>query len=338
LDPITDLFQTMQIVGVVHGRLEATAPWGLKRDGDVVDGVPKDKLSAESATSPFHFAHFGMLSRGNCWLNVEGMPEPIPLAGGDCFLLAPGSAYTLRDNPRTRARSFCEVAPRNGSQVMEYGGGGAPTTIISGWFRFGATSMKPLTRLLPPLILVKADQAQSLALHTTLSMLASETADSAPGSELVVNRLADMLFIHSIRAHIGSQSEACKSGLLRAIFDPQIGVALKSMHEKVEHRWTVESLAAVSGMSRSAFAVRFKDLVGETPLEYLTSWRMQKATGLLQKGDKKLFEVAKAVGYDSDAAFSKAFKRVFGVPPRKRISIARRSDAPLNHHPALATI
>jgi transcriptional regulator GlxA family with amidase domain len=105
--------------------------------------------------------------------------------------------------------------------------------------------------------------------------------------------------------------------LLRAIFDPQISSALKSMHENVEHRWTVESLAAASGMSRSAFAVRFKELVGETPLEYLTNWRMQRATGLLQKGDKKLFDVAKSVGYDSDAAFSKAFKRVLGVPPRE---------------------
>jgi AraC-like DNA-binding protein len=316
LDPITDFFQTMQIVGVVHARLEATAPWGLKSDADAAEGTAKDKHSAESASSPFHFAHFGMLSRGNCWLSVEGIPDAIPLAGGDCFLLAPGTAYSLRDNPRTRVRSFCEVAPRNGSQVISYGGGGVPTTIISGWFRICAPSVKPLARLLPPLILVKADQAQSLALHTTLNMLASELAEMAPGSDLVVNRLADLLFIHSIRAHIGSHSETCKSGLLRAVFDPQIGAALKAMHEKVERPWTVGSLAAACGMSRSAFAVRFKDLVGETPLEYLTSWRMQKATGLLQKGDQKLFEVARSVGYDSDAAFSKAFKRVFGVAPR----------------------
>src|ERR1700730_18684545 len=317
VDPITDFFQTMQIVGVVHARLEATAPWGLKSDADVAGGSADDKHSAESARSPFHFAHFGMLSRGNCWLSVQGISDPIPLAGGDCFLLAPGSEYSLRDNPRTRVRSFCEVAPRNGSQVISYGGGGAPTTIISGWFRFCAPSVKPLARLLPPLILVKADQAQSLALHTTLNMLASEMAEIAPGSDLVVNRLADLLFIHSIRAYIRSRSETCKNGLLRAIFDPQIGSALKSMHQKVEHPWTVESLAAACGMSRSAFAVRFKDLGGETTLEYLTSWRMQKATGLLRKGDKKLFEVAKSVGYDSDAAFSKAFKRVFGVAPRE---------------------
>jgi len=326
MDPITDLLHTMQIVGVVHARLEATAPWGLKSDADLAQDAAKDKHSAESAPSPFHFAHFGMLSRGNCWLSVEGIPDPMPLAGGDCFLLAPGIAYSLRDNPRTRVRSLCEVAPRNGSQVISYGGGGASTTIISGWFRFCARSVKPLARLLPPLILVKADQVQSLALRTTLNMLASEMAERAPGSDLVVNRLADLLFIHSIRAHIGSRSEGCKNGLLRAIFDPQIGSALKSMHEKVEHPWTFESLAAAAGMSRSAFAVRFKDLVGETPLEYLTGWRMQKATGLLEKSDQKVFEVAKSVGYDSDAAFSKAFKRVFGVAPREYRRNTRRAS------------
>jgi transcriptional regulator GlxA family with amidase domain len=106
-------------------------------------------------------------------------------------------------------------------------------------------------------------------------------------------------------------------GWLRAIFDPKIGAALKAMHERVENPWTVEALAMAAGMSRSAFALRFKELLGETPLEYLTNWRMYKATGFLQQGDKKLFEVAKSVGYESDAAFSEAFKRVLGVAPRE---------------------
>ena len=179
------------------------------------------------------------------------------------------------------------------------------------------TSIKPLKRLLPELILVKADQAQSLALHSTLQLLASEMAEPAPGSEVMVNRLADILFIQCVRAHIASSSENCKSGWLRAIFDPKIGVALKAMHEKVENPWTVETLAVAAGMSRSAFALRFKELLGETPLEYLTNWRMYKAIGSLQKDDRKLFEIAKSVGYDSDAAFSKAFKRVLGVAPRE---------------------
>src|SRR5260370_41601328 len=178
-------------------------------------------------------------------------------------------------------------------------------------------SVKPLKRLLPELILVKADQAQSLALHSTLQLLASEMAEPAPGSEVMVNRLADILFIQCGRAHIASSSENCKSGWLRAIFDPKIGVALKAMHEQVENQWTVEGLASAAGMSRSAFALRFKELLGETPLEYLTNWRMYKATGFLQDGDKKLFEVAKSVGYHPDAAFSKAFNPELGVAPRK---------------------
>lgn len=311
MDPITDLFQSMQIVSVVHARLEATAPWGLRREANAEE---EDKRHP-AASSPSQFAHFGMVTRGNCWLSVDGISDALPLAGGDCFLLAPGISYTLRDNPRTRARSFCEVAPKEGSHLIQYGGGGAPTTIISGWFRFCATSLKLLTRLLPPLILVKADQSQTLALRTTLNMVASEMAESVPGSGVVVNRLADVLFIQCLRAYIAS-SEARNNGLLPAIFDPQVGVALKSMHAKIDAPWTVETLASACGMSRSAFALRFKELVGETPLEYLTRWRMQKATTLLQQGDQKLIDVARSVGYDSDAAFSKAFKRVVQASPR----------------------
>src|SRR6202166_1911213 len=118
-------------------RLEATAPWGVKQENQTEEKVtPSDKKM-----SPTDLAHFAMLSRGNCWLSVEGIPDPIPLTGGDCFLVAPGSTYALRDNPRTRARSFCEAAPKNDSNVIHYGGGGVPTTIVSGWFRFGQTSV-----------------------------------------------------------------------------------------------------------------------------------------------------------------------------------------------------
>src|SRR5467141_1459043 len=318
----------MHVASVVHARLEATAPWGLMREAEARNDAAIHSPAAENL--PSQLAHFGMVSRGNCWLSVEGIPDPLPLTGGDCFLLAPGSTYALRDNPGTRARSFCEAAPKNGSNVIHYGGGGVPTTIISGWFRFSLVSIRPLKRLLPELILIKADQAQSLALHATLQLLASEMAEPAPGSEVMVNRLADILFIQCVRAHIASSSETCKSGLLRAIFDLKIGEALKAMHERVENPWTVETLAGAAGMSRSAFALRFKELLGETPLEYLTNWRMHKATGLLREDDRKLFEVAKSVGYESDAAFSKAFKRVLGVAPREfRRSATERLEADL---------
>ena len=313
MDPITDIFKTLKVAAVVHSRLEATAPWGLTRAASEAEVTGTD--SAGRKISPWQLAHFGMVSRGNCWLTVDGIADPIPLTGGDCFLVAPGTSYALRDTPNSPTASFCVVAPKGGSNVAHYGGGGAPTTIISGWLSFEKASLKPVTQLLPKLILVKADQAQSLALHSTLQLLASEMAEQAPGSEVVANCLAEVLFVQGIRAHIASSGEDCKRGWLHAIFDPKIGAALKSIHENVNSPWTVESLAAAAGMSRSAFASHFKELLGQTPLDYVTDWRMQKAAQLLQQPDTKLVEIAQSVGYESDAAFSKAFKRVVGVTP-----------------------
>ena len=327
MDPITDIFKTMHVAAVVHSRLEATAPWGLMRSASELEG--KAVNSDGKKISPLQLAHFGMVSRGNCWLGVEGIRDPMPLTGGDCFLLAPGISYSLRDNTRTRTRSFCEVAPKERTNVILYGGGGTPTTIISGFLSFETLSLKPITQLLPGLILIKADQARTFALHTTLQLLAGEMAEQAPGSEVVANRLAEVLFIQAIRAHIASGVESCQRGWLRAIFDPQIGAALTSLHNNVNSPWTVESLAGAAGMSRSAFAERFKGLLGQTPLEYVTEWRMQKAVQLLQQRDKKLVDVAQSIGYESDAAFSKAFKRVVGLTPGeyRRNSLARHQQA-----------
>jgi AraC-like DNA-binding protein len=311
LDPITDIFRTLHVTAFGQHRLEATAPWGLIGGKESEEKVtpPGRKMS------PTDLAHFAMLSRGNCWLSVEGVPEPIPLAGGDCFLLARDTSIVMRDSPRTPPRStFREIAAKANSHVAHYGGGGAPTTIVCGSLSFDRASLKPITQLLPPFILIRADRARTLALHITLQALASEMAEQAPGSEVVATRLAEVLFIQILRAHIASEPER-NQGWLRAIFDPQVGTAVSAMHDSVNAPWTVESLAEAAGMSRSAFAVRFKELLGQTPLEYVTEWRMQKAMQLLQQRDKKLIDVARSVGYESDAAFSKAFKRVVGASP-----------------------
>lgn len=311
MDPITDIFRTMHVTAFGLHRLEATAPWGIKQENQIEEKVtPSDKKMP-----PTDLAHFAMLSRGNCWLSVEGIPEPIPLTGGDCFLLAKGTSIVLRDRPRTRPMwSFREIGAKANGNVALCGGGGAPTTIVCGSLSFDRASLRPITQLLPNFILMKADQARTLALHTTVQALASEMEEQAPGSEVVASRLAEVLFIQVLRAHIASGPEHNK-GWLRAIFDPQIGAALSAIHDRVNTPWTVESLAEAAGMSRSAFAARFKELLGQTPLEYVTEWRMQKAIQLLERRDKKLPEVARLVGYESDAAFSKAFKRVVRANP-----------------------
>ena len=311
MDPITDIFRTMHVTAFGQHRLEATAPWGLIQEQDSEE---KGRAS-DQKRPPTDLAHFAMLSRGNCWLSVEGIREPMPLTGGDFFLLARGTSIILRDSPRTRPRStFREIGAGAKRNVAEFGGGGAPTTIVCGSFSFDRASLKPITQLLPRFILVKADQARSLALHNTMQALASEMGEQAPGSEVVATRLAEVLLIQVLRAHIVLGPERSK-GWLRAVFDAQMGAALRAIHDRVDAPWTVGSLAEAAGMSRSAFAARFKELLGQTPLEYVTEWRMQKAMQLLEQRDKKLVDVGRMVGYCSDAAFSKAFKRVVGANP-----------------------
>ena len=158
MDPITDIFRTLHVTAFGQHRLEATAPWGLIQEKQTEERTtPSGKK-----ISPTDVAHFAMLSRGNGWLSVEGIPESIPLTGGDCFLQARGTSIILRDSPRTRPRwSFREIAARANSNVAHYGGGGAPTTIVYGSFSFDRASLKPITQLLPSFILVKADQARN---------------------------------------------------------------------------------------------------------------------------------------------------------------------------------
>jgi AraC-like DNA-binding protein len=311
LDPITDIFRTMHVTAFGLHRLEATAPWGVKQEN-----LADEKITASGKKMPpTDLAHFAMLSRGNCWLSVNGTSEPIPLTGGDCFLLAKGTSIVLRDSPRTRPKwTFREIGAAANGNVAYYGGGGAPTTIVCGSLSFDRASLKPITQLLPSFILMKADEARTLALHNTVQALASEMVEQSPGSEVVATRLAEVLFIQVLRAHIASGPERNK-GWLRAIFDPQIGTTLSAIHDRVNTPWTVESLAKTAGISRSAFAARFKELLGQAPLEYVTEWRMQKAMQLIQQHDKKLIDVARLVGYESDAAFSKAFRRVVGASP-----------------------
>src|SRR5579863_5340899 len=201
LDPITDIFTTMHVTAFGQHRLETTAPWGLIQENRTEEkGTPAGKNNP-----PTDLAHFAMLSRGNCWLSVEGIPEPIPLTGGDCFLLARGTSIVLRDSPRTRPRwSFPEIGAKANRNVAHYGGGGAPTTVVCGSFSFGRASLKSITQLLPSFILIKADQARTLALHITMQALASEMGEMVPGSEVVATRLAEDLFIQILRAHIAS--------------------------------------------------------------------------------------------------------------------------------------
>jgi AraC-like DNA-binding protein len=276
MDAITDFLSAVRVQGACYGRIQITASWAPPSE-------------AES------HARFGLISHGHAWLSQPDVAEPIQLTRGDFFLLAPDRKF-----------------------VLSAGGGGLPTAVIAGRFRFDETYGRPLTDFLPPLILIRGGHPHTLPLQKTLELLASEVdaskSVSEPGSELTVRRLADLLLIQALRAHI-ADSQSQPTGWLHALSDAHIGAALNSMHKRIEHPWTVASLASEAGMSRSSFAQRFKELMSESPLEYLTRWRMYRGSDLLRESDRKLADVAQAVGYDSDGAFHKAFKRVLGIAP-----------------------
>jgi AraC-like DNA-binding protein len=296
VDPISDIFTAMRVDTVVYGRIELTAPWGLR-------------------FGKGEYACFGTVERGNAWLTVQGQAQPIALAGGDCFcLFAQSNEHSLGDDPNTATANMQDVARTKCGGVIRHGGGGASTTILGGKFTFDRTNSKPLMDLLPPLIHVRNDRVQALSLQPSLQLFAAEAAQSRLGSYLLLKRLADILLLQLIREYVSS-STCRETGWLRALSDPRIGGVLRSMHEKIEQPWTVGELASLAGMSRSAFALRFKEVVGETPLDYLTRWRVYRAAVLLREGDRKLSEIAHAVGYDSDGSFNKTFKRIVGVTP-----------------------
>jgi AraC-like DNA-binding protein len=297
MDPLSDVFMAMRVKTSDCVRLEFTAPWGFRFDG-------------------YEHAHFGVITRGKCWLSVGDSSNLTPLTEGDCWLLPRGDTHMLRDHPETPVRPYREVVSRKVGGVLRQGGGadGAATDIIIGNFRFDGQSSKWLTDVLPPVIAFRMDQGHSSAMQAILQILSLESRTDSMGAAIVLGRLADILFVQAIRAH-AAQDDSPKGGWLRAIRDPQMSFALRAMHEGIEKRWTVAALAASAGMSRSGFAARFKQVLGESPLGYLTRWRMCKATQLLREGDMKVAKVASLVGYESDGAFNKMFKRTIGVAP-----------------------
>lgn len=298
-DVLTTVMDTLRLRSRVFCRSELRAPWGmaLKRSDD---------------------AHFHVIERGSAWLRVEGH-EPVALAGGDLVVVPHGDGHTLTDSLATRARPLAEMVGRPASQggcvVMRGGGDGAETRLVCGSFRFERKDAHPLVELLPPLIHLRPAEAPAAEwLDATLRFLAFETREGRPGTETIVSRLTDVIFVQVLRAWIEALPEG-RGGWLGALRDRPVGAALGLIHRSPEHGWTNASLASAVGMSRSRFAARFRRLVGEPPLAYLARWRLETAARLLRDDTLSLGEVSSRVGYESEAAFSKAFRRRFGIPP-----------------------
>lgn len=310
MDALTEVLKAVQLHSTVHCRSEFSAPWGVQIERT-------------------DYASFHVVTRGNCWLEVEGFKTPIPLTGGDLIVLPTGVAHILRDaldSPIVPLAELLANRPCQGQLTLSYGGGGNPAMILCGRASFEERERNPLLAALPPLIHIKGEEGQAVEwLDTTLQFIACESYLNHPGAEMMITYLSSILFIQAVRAYITNLPESA-GGWLQALLDPHISVALGMIHQHPEAAWTVELLAKQVNLSRSAFAARFKSLVGEAPLQYVIRWRMHKAIQLLRSTNKTLKEIAESIGYESEAAFSRAFKRQMEHSPSAYRHLTVKAD------------
>lgn len=295
VDPLSDVLELLTVHGVVSARLEAAGPWSL-----LFPGVEHVK--------------FGAVHRGQCWVAARGSERVAHLREGDCFVLAGGCGYTVSSVPG--------LAPVDGLPVMRAAvdgvarlGASDEVVLTGGRFTFDERSARLLLDVLPPLLVIGADEAGTAPLRAALGLLAHETAAPRLGASLVTARLGQIVFVEALRAAVEAGDREI-GGWLAALADERIGSALALMHQDAGRRWTVPELAAAVHMSRSAFAERFRALVGAPPLDHLLRVRMHAAGRDLRRGDVSVSAVGVAWGYPSDSAFSNAFKRVMGASPR----------------------
>jgi len=303
MDVLTSVLETTQVRGAILSDFRYELPFGVEMTARDVAG--------------FHF-----VLEGTCVL-LAGRRAPIRLFQGDLVLVPGGTSHAIADSassPLEPIEAFSERVTRAKRSTP-----GGPR-VVCGAYRYERGTPNPLMRLLPPIIHLPASEvSRSESLAATLRLLTRELDGRAPGASGLVDRLVDALFIYVVRAWVDEQPEG-EGGWLGALRDVHVGGALAAIHREPERRWTVESLADEVGLSRAAFARRFTTLVGIPPLGYATHWRLELAARRLRTTDAPLAEIAASVGYESEFAFSRAFKRAVGASPGS--FRARRSAPP----------
>ncbi len=264
------------------------------------------------------------LDSGECWLQVEGVEDAVHLQAGDCFLLPSGRPFRLASDlslPPFDAR-ILYATPLNGGVVSHQGGGDC--FFVGGYFVLSGDHVGMLLGMLPPIVHIRGESKKA-SLRWCLDRMRQELQEREPGDSLAIQQLAYMMLIQALRLHLAHEPKG-GVGWLFALADKQMNAALNAMHGDPARRWTLEMLAERAGMSRTTFALRFREVVGLPAMDYLTRWRMMLAGDRLQTSDDSISIIAPALGYESESAFSTAFKRIMGCSPRQ---YSRRNVAPV---------
>lgn len=312
VDVLSDVLRAVRLTGAVFFDVHASAPW-----------VAESPLSASVAAGLMpgaqHVISFHVLTSGHCHAWQVGH-EPLVLSAGDLVIFPHGHAHCLASEPGLRAPADLalfrrDAHPRLPVRISQGQGGDPKAHLICGFLGCDSRPFNPLLETLPPVMLLRADSgAGGNWLGSFVETALAECSSPTPGGETVLARLSELLFIEAVRRHVAALP-AETTGWLAGLRDPAVGNALGLLHAQPAAPWTIELLADRSGVSRSVMAQRFAELVGVPPMQYLARWRMQLAANLLATGTTKIAAVAREVGYEAEAAFSRAFKKLTGKSP-----------------------
>lgn len=295
MDVLSDILSLIRLRSVVYFKSDFCTPWGME--------IP-----------PAQIAQFHIVVRGHCELIWKEGRRKRTIYGGDVVVFPFGHAHQLADDPRRICRSGDEVMKAIQEGKSFFDGPEPSASLICGHFEWDRGFAHPLIQSLPEILHLQRHESSLLSSLGILSdIVIQETGSDLPGAELVSQRLSEVLFIQVLRAYMHKQTPT--EGFISALRDKHIHHSLQLIHKQPSTKWTLALLAQEIGLSRTLFAVRFREMTGHTPMNYLTDWRMYKARDMLMQDVLSLGEIADRVGYQSEAAFHRAFKKKFSLPP-----------------------
>lgn len=315
MDAVSDVLRIVRMDGAVYLHADFTAPW-------CVVGQTDSAMCADYLPRSDNIVAYHLIVSGRCDAQIAGQPDTkIHVEAGELFVVPHGQLHMLGSSleiaPVSTAPMLVDQIQSTPGGVMRlaHGGGGELTRVVCGFLACDELHSHPLLAGLPRIFKVDLrNDPQSAWLHSSIQVAVDEAATMRPGSTIVLAKLSELLFVSAVRRHIDSLP-ADRKGWLAGVRDKFIGKALYLLHAQPAHDWGVDELAQRVGLSRSAFAQRFSDLLGQPAMQYLSSWRLQLAAQELATGSKTIAVIAADIGYESEAAFSRAFKRHYGVPP-----------------------
>lgn len=296
MDPLSDVLSLLKPVSYISSGFEAGGDWAVQ----FADQAKQIKCYA--------------VTHGGCWLEVQGL-APVRLCAGDSFVLPSGRPFKLASNLDITCVPAGDIFPRARAGGIVTLNGGGDLRLVGSRFAVSGGQTAMLLSLMPPIVHLR-DETETSTLRWAVERMMSELRGAQPGGHLIAQHLAHMMLVQALRLHLKS-APIDGPGWFAALADEKMGAAIAALHAEPARRWTLHTLAGQVGMSRSTFALKFRQTLGETPMDYLTRWRMLLAAERLETTTEPVGAIAFATGYASESAFSTAFRRVMGCSPRR---------------------